>query len=123
MIGKPGAEKILVIAGGSTRLALDSNGLRVLLRVGYGAEDKSYDKAYRSVVDQAARQAAMTAADALAAHLLLRELGKSICRRAAPRCEACPLNRSCRFAAANRDGDAAGTRAAAGRVRRRSEGR
>ena len=41
-IGRPGAEKILMLSGLQPVLALDSNGLRVLLRLGYGSEQKSY---------------------------------------------------------------------------------
>src|SRR5262245_47855998 len=41
-IGEPGAEKILLFTRTHPILALDSNGLRVLLRVGYGEEKKGY---------------------------------------------------------------------------------
>ena len=44
MIGKPGAEKILLFTRTYPLLALDSNGLRVLLPLGYGAEGKRYEK-------------------------------------------------------------------------------
>src|SRR5712691_11398313 len=40
-IGEPGAEKILLFAGSHPVLALDSNGLRVLLRLGFGKEDRN----------------------------------------------------------------------------------
>ena len=38
-IADPGADKLLLFAGVTPYLALDSNGLRVLLRLGYGEED------------------------------------------------------------------------------------
>jgi len=47
-IGDPGAEKILLFSRREPLLALDSNGLRVLLRLGYGKEDKNYSTSYRS---------------------------------------------------------------------------
>ena len=47
-IGEPGAEKILLFTGARPILALESNGLRVLLRLGFGKEEKSYAKSYRS---------------------------------------------------------------------------
>src|ERR1051325_3702574 len=37
-IGEPGADKILLFSGAHPLFALDSNGLRVLLRLGYGLE-------------------------------------------------------------------------------------
>src|SRR4051812_27155123 len=49
MIGEPGAEKILLFTRTLPLLALESNGLRVLVRLGYGAETKSYSATYRSV--------------------------------------------------------------------------
>ncbi len=98
MIGKPGAEKILLFAGKSNGLALDSNGLRVLLRVGYGAEDRNYDRAYRSVVADAHAQAPMERPRAIATYLLLREHGKALCGRTSPDCEECPLKGECAYA-------------------------
>jgi endonuclease III-like uncharacterized protein len=46
--GDPGAERILLFSRTQPILALDSNGLRVLLRLGYGEERKSYASTYRS---------------------------------------------------------------------------
>ena len=48
-IGEPGAEKILLFTGTEPVLALESNGLRVLVRLGYGEQRKSYAATYRSV--------------------------------------------------------------------------
>ena len=50
-IGEPGAEKILLFAESYATLALDSNGLRVLLRIGVAAEQKSYRASYRENVN------------------------------------------------------------------------
>ena len=47
-IGDPGAEKILLFTRTLPVLALESNGLRVLLRLGYGEERKNYSTTYRS---------------------------------------------------------------------------
>jgi endonuclease-3 len=41
MIGEPGAEKILLFCGALAVLALESNGLRVLVRVGVAEERKT----------------------------------------------------------------------------------
>src|SRR5213078_4593126 len=49
-IGEPYADRILLFNGKKMTLAPDSNALRVLLRLGFGAESKNYATTYRSVV-------------------------------------------------------------------------
>jgi endonuclease-3 len=94
-IGEPGADKLLLMAGAAPILALDSNGLRVLLRIGFGSEARSYATTYRSV------QASLGAVAPLGSkllgrlHLLLRRHGQTLCRRAAPLCSSCPLRARC----------------------------
>jgi endonuclease-3 len=96
-IGDPGAEKILLFSRREKTLALDSNGLRVLLRLGYGKEDKSYAASYRSA-QEAARPEWKTGFDWLiAAHRLLRKHGRELCKSNHPRCEACPLRKDCAY--------------------------
>ncbi len=48
-IGEPGAEKILLLARSHAVLGLDSNGVRVLTRLGLVHEAKSYAATYRAV--------------------------------------------------------------------------
>src|SRR5207249_2069819 len=48
-IGEPGAEKILLFTRSYPVLPLESNGLRVLLRLGFGGEKESYATTYRLV--------------------------------------------------------------------------
>src|SRR5438132_7898367 len=48
-IGEPGAEKILLLARSHAVLGLDSNGVRVLTRLGVVREAKSYGATYRAV--------------------------------------------------------------------------
>ena len=97
-IGGPGAEKILLFSRREKVLALDSNGLRVLLRLGYGREDKNYAASYRSV-REATRSEWKNDFDWLvAAHQLLRRHGKTLCKAARPRCEACPVRKDCAHA-------------------------
>src|SRR5262249_42815527 len=55
-IGEPGAEKILLFSETVPVLALESNGLRVLLRLGFGKEEKGYARSYRSAQEAAARE-------------------------------------------------------------------
>ena len=97
MIGKPGADKILLLAGVSSKPALDSNGLRVLLRIGYGTEDKNYDKSYRTVMEEIVSQSPMTTETTLEAHLVLKEHGRTVCKRSSPACKECPLEDGCEY--------------------------
>jgi endonuclease III len=96
-IGEPGAEKILLFTRTSPVLALESNGLRVLLRLGFGEEKKSYATTYRL-----AQQAAVERLDKdypwlIQAHLLLRYHGQALCKRSQPECRKCPLAPDCEF--------------------------
>jgi endonuclease III len=99
-IGDPGAEKILLFCGKGEGLPLDSNGSRVLLRVGYGrANPKNYGAQYRSIQEAVAGELP-TGASALAkAHLLLRQHGKEICRDKGPQCGECPVVEMCAYGA------------------------
>jgi endonuclease III len=97
MIGEPGAEKILLFTGAQPILALESNGVRVLLRLGYGREEKSYRATYRGVQAAAVPETRPEAEWLIAQHLLLRTHGQETCRRSAPACEVCPLTRICDY--------------------------
>jgi len=97
-IGDPGAEKILMLTRSYPLLALESNGLRVLLRIGFEDEKKSYSASYRGV-QQALDGQLPDGYDALiAAHQLLRQHGQELCKRTRPLCDAgCPLTADCRY--------------------------
>lgn len=95
-IGAPGAEKILMFCGALPVLALESNGLRVLLRLGHGREEpKNYAKTYRSVREALAADLPSDAAWLARAHQLLRRHGQEICRNTDPDCGACNLAERC----------------------------
>ena len=97
-IGDPGAEKILLFCGIVAGLPLESNGLRVLTRIGYGrAHLKNYGAVYRSVQDDLAPKLPKAAHWLIPAHLLLRAHGKTICRDSQPECHQCPVEDSCAF--------------------------
>jgi endonuclease-3 len=99
-IGEPGAEKILLFAHVYPVFGLDSNGVRVLTRLGLVAEARSYSATYRGVQRLAAEYAELGIDWLERAHLLLRQHGQELCRRNHPACERCPLNAECAFAAA-----------------------
>jgi endonuclease III len=94
-IREPGAEKILLFCRARPLFALDSNGLRVLVRLGYGREQKSYSATYRSVREAVAQEILREAGWLMRAHALLRRHGQEICKRSTPLCESCPLQEGC----------------------------
>lgn len=99
-IGEPGAEKILLFTGRHALLAPESNGLRVLVRVGLVADGGSYAKTWAASRPLSAQLKGDVAATQ-EAHLLLRLHGRTLCKDRAPACDACPLRRSCSFALAS----------------------
>jgi len=96
-IGEPGAEKILLFSGRRALLAPDSNALRVLVRLGLVREGSSYARTYAAA--RAATADLSTGVRAVQeAHLLLQQHGQTLCKRSAPLCAACPLERRCAYA-------------------------
>jgi endonuclease-3 len=96
-IGEPGAEKILLFSKTYPILALESNGLRVLLRVGFGEEKKNYSASYKSVKLALQDQLGDDCEFLIRAHLLLRQHGKTICKTNRPLCESCPIASLCDY--------------------------
>lgn len=96
-IGDPAAEKILLYSGVTGALPLESNGLRVLTRFGFGREQKSYGATYQSVQQDIAANLPRGSKALGQAHLLLREHGQTICKRNGPDCPSCPVADSCAF--------------------------
>ena len=101
-IGLPGADKILLLAGAQPVLALDSNALRVLLRVGYGRESTSYAKSYASAQAAAMAELPKTVPALTRAFVVLQHHGRTLCRRNHPKCPECPIRPSCAFGRAVR---------------------
>jgi endonuclease-3 len=99
-IGEPGAEKILMMCGMASGLPLESNGCRVLVRIGYGRVGKNYGVMYRSIQDALAGQLPGDAASLTRAHLLLRQHGKETCKTNGPACGECCVVELCKYAAA-----------------------
>lgn len=96
-IGDPGAEKILLFTKTSPIPALESNGLRVLLRLGFGEEKKNYSASYKSVRLALEDQAEDDCDFLITAHQLLRRHGKELCKTARPMCSSCPVRRFCSY--------------------------
>lgn len=100
-IGEPGAEKILLFSGQQALLAPESNGLRVLVRLGLVREEKTYARTYAASRELAKGLPADTNF-MQEAHLLLQQHGQTLCKRSVPRCEACPLSPVCAYATLRR---------------------
>ena len=96
-IGEPSAEKILLFTRSYPVLGLDSNGLRVLLRLGYGEEKKSYTTTYRSVQEAIKGQLKDDYDWLINSHILLRQHGRELCKTNAPLCEKCPVRTKCAY--------------------------
>jgi endonuclease III len=96
-IGKPGADRVLMFADRLSELAPESNGIRVLGRLGLIPEGMPYQKLYES-----ARAPSVGTRRKPAyfkqAHLLLQLHGRTLCRRHAPLCSECPLAARCHYA-------------------------
>jgi len=96
-IGDPGADKILLLCGFANNPGLDSNGLRVLERLGVIAVSNTYSASYRAGVALLVSEK-VTGNRAKDAFALLREHGRVLCKRNNPECPRCPLRDECRYA-------------------------
>jgi endonuclease-3 len=96
-IGEPSAEKILLFARLYAVLGLESNGLRVLLRLGFGEEKKNYTATYKSVQEAIKPELKENFDWLIDAHLLLRQHGKELCKTNNPKCEECPVRTDCAY--------------------------
>ncbi|HTA41650.1 MAG TPA: hypothetical protein VK789_04330 [Bryobacteraceae bacterium] len=99
MVGEPGAEKILMFSGALGVLALESNGLRVLVRLGFGEERKGYAATYKAVREVTLEELPPDSRLLTKAHLLLRQHGQTQCLRNGPVCHSCPVRPECAFSA------------------------
>jgi endonuclease III len=97
-IGRPGAEKLLLFARKRAGLPLESNGLRVLARIGFGAEAKDYAATYRLVQNAITPELPPDFDWLIAAHQLVRTHGQETCKNSKPKCSECQLAKDCQFA-------------------------
>ena len=94
-IGAPGADKILLFTKTHPLAALESNGLRVLVRLGFIEEAKDYSTTYRRATAALAPHIARGCPWLIRAHELLRRHGQTLCKNNAPRCDECPVAEDC----------------------------
>jgi endonuclease III len=96
-IGEPAAEKILLFNQRRPILALESNGLRVLVRLGYAPEHRNYSTMYKTAQRALAPQLPADCHALIRAHQLLRQHGQELCKRTSPLCGSCPLRTHCHY--------------------------
>jgi endonuclease III len=94
-IGDPSAEKILLFCHAFPLLSLESNGLRVLVHLGFAEEKPSYSTTYRLVQEAIKEELINEYPWLITAYQLLRRHGQELCRRSKPQCEKCPLRKEC----------------------------
>ena len=94
-VGEPLADKILLFSGIDPRPALDSNGLRVMVRLGLVKERTSWSTTYREAMALIAREGRGEREWLMRLWFTLRAHGRAVCRRSAPLCLACPLEPEC----------------------------
>ncbi len=97
-IGDPGADRILLFSGVAPLPSLDSNGVRALARLGVLVEQRDYAASYRAATQALVRLGQSDRDWLVTAYVTLRDLGKTLCKRAAPNCLACPLDPVCAHA-------------------------
>jgi endonuclease III len=94
-IADPGADKILLFSAISVQPALESNGLRVLVRLGLAPQQSSYTATYKAAVKVMTESGIMTRKWMMEAYSVLRSHGQTLCKRTKPQCIACPLDKLC----------------------------
>src|SRR5262249_2504889 len=94
-LGGPGADKVLLFAHAYAGLPLESNGCRVLCRLGFGVEQKDYSKMYRQVQRAIEPELKRKFSWLKKAHQLLRQHGQVMCKASRPLCGGGPLAEHC----------------------------
>jgi adenine-specific DNA glycosylase len=98
VIADAGADKVLLFSGIAARPCLESNGLRSLARLGFFHERGAYGPDYKAGIEVLEATGRADRDWLMRAHQLLRELGKTWCKRGVPLCLACPLDATCAHA-------------------------
>jgi len=97
-IADPGADKILLFAGIAPRPALESNGVRAMVRMGFVVEQKDYPRTWKLAVEALEKQLGLDFNALTRAYRTLRAHGQTLCKRSTALCTACPLDETCAHA-------------------------
>jgi len=96
-IADPGADRILLFAGITPVAAVPSNCPHVLVRLLHGLERENYGLTYREAQKAISDQVPETFDARQRAYLLLKQHGQQICKRTNPKCDRCPISKSCAY--------------------------
>jgi endonuclease III len=96
-IADPGADRIVLFGGISPVAAVPSNGTHVLVRIQSGQERENYGTNYSEAQRTIATEVPEKFDARMRAYLLLKRHGQEICKRSNPRCDTCPVAKSCAF--------------------------
>jgi len=96
-IADPGADRILLFGGIAPIAAVPSNCVHVLDRILHTTESANYSAAYREAQRALASELPEKFDARTRAYLLLKKHGQGTCKRTRPKCDECPVRRSCAF--------------------------
>ncbi len=96
-IGDPGADRMLLFGGISPVAAVPSNCPHVAVRIHLGQERDHYGVTYNEAQRWIDAGVPATFDARARAYLLLKYHGQKLCKRANPKCTACPLAAACAF--------------------------
>lgn len=96
-IADPGADRIMLFGGIAPLAAVPSSCPQVLVRIETGRPHEAYNANYRDAQALIEREVADTFAARTRAYLLLQQHGQHVCKRSSPKCDICPVARSCKF--------------------------
>jgi len=102
-IADPGADRILLFAGIAPLPAVASNCPHVLVRILHGHERDNYGVTYREAQEAIAAEVPAKVDARIRAYLLLKRHGQELCKRK-PKCDQCPISRSCAYFAGKHRG-------------------
>jgi endonuclease III len=103
-IADPGADRILLFGGIAPVSAVPSNCPHVLVRIQRGRERENYGVTYREAQEAIDAEIPGNFDARTRAYLLLKRHGQTLCKRSNPKCDECPVNASCAFAAGKHRG-------------------
>jgi len=98
-IADPGADRILRFAGLAPVAAVPSNTVHVLIRILDGREPLNYAPTYKRAQEAISKEVEGNFDAPARAYPLLKRHGHEVCKRTKPRCEGCPVNSACAYAA------------------------
>jgi endonuclease-3 related protein len=98
-IADPGVDRILLFARVAPIAAVPSNCPHVLVRIQLGKEPEDYGATYRLAQSALDEELPAQFHARTRAFLLLKEHGQTLCKRTKPKCDGCPLEDSCAYAA------------------------